>query len=114
MQNKGEKDLKNLESEQISIQFNEKLESFERELEQCKNSLENLEQNTLKLKSNLNKLAKYCKTLFWLLLGLIGCGIVFLTITPPVVIGLWIIFATFIIIIAIFYYLIKLTFKKFD
>ena len=113
MQNKGEKDLKNLESEQISIQFNEKLESFERELEQCKNSLENLEQNTLKLNSNLNKLAKYCKTLFWLILGLIGCGIVFLTITPPVVvIGLWIIFATFIILLSTFLLSKKLTFKK--
>lgn len=114
MSNFNKNDHEVTESKQLETQLKEKINSLEQELKQYKETLENLEYNTLKLKSHLKNLSRYLKILFWLLLGLFGCGIAFILLMPPVVIGLWIIFAAILIVIAIFYYLIKLTFSKFD
>jgi hypothetical protein len=102
------------ESKILETELREKIDFLETKLEQHKEVIDNLEQNIFKLKAYTNNIARYLKILLWLIVGLFGCGIAILTLTPPVVIGLWIIFATIIIVIAIFYFLIKLTFKNLE
>ncbi|PNR96191.1 hypothetical protein [Petrotoga olearia] len=94
--------------------FENRIKILEEQNKENRETLDDLLFQNSKLKEKLNKIWRNLKIMFWLFFGLVVCLILIFTTTPPVVIGLWIIFATILFTGLIFYFFFKFAFNKFE
>jgi len=104
-QNEKIKDIKELEI---------RIEKLEAENSENKAAISDLEYLNAQMKKKLNNLWHKLKVLFFLSLALVVMIILMFTTTPPIVVGLWIIFGTVFLTIALFVFFARFTFTKFD
>lgn len=91
-----------------------RIKLLEEQNKENRETLDDLLFQNSKLKEKLNKIWRNLKIMFWLFLGLVACLILIFTTTPPVVIGLWIIFGAILFAVLIFYYYFKFAYNKFE
>ncbi|PNR99015.1 hypothetical protein X928_08670 [Petrotoga miotherma DSM 10691] len=91
-----------------------RIKLLEEQNKENRETLDDLLFQNSKLKEKLNKIWHNLKIMFWLFFGLVACLILIFTTTPPVVIGLWIIFGAILFTVLIFYYYFKFAFNKFE
>ncbi|MDK2906161.1 MAG: hypothetical protein PWQ66_122 [Petrotoga sp.] len=91
-----------------------RIKVLEEQNRENRETLDDLLFQNSKMKEKLNKMWHNLKFMFWLNLGLVVCLVLIFTTTPPVVIGLWIIFATVLFTVLIFYFYFKFAFNKFE
>lgn len=91
-----------------------RIKVLEEQNRENRETLDDLLFQNSKMKEKLNKMWHNLKIMFWLNLGLVVCLVLIFTTTPPVVIGLWIIFATVLFTALIFYFYFKFAFNKFE
>jgi len=94
--------------------FENRIKLLEQQNKENRENLDDLLFQNSNLKNKLNDMWHNLKLMFWLQVGLIVCLILIFTTTPPVVIGLWIIFATIVLTGLTFYFYFKFAFNKFE